>query len=661
MKVSTRTGGGFGILCSLALLLGYLSWQSMTSISRQVSINSEQTGPLVKHSSDLNHQLSDIHTLVLNFLINQDNARRQQLRETFTTKTEYFGQYWSDMQMRFENLPGLQALADPVQQTTQQLFSASRDIQQLSDQYQNLQQNVSTQAVDFSYLRVELDAELQRILSDASDYKAIYSAEQFISEANFTMALLASLPNLSSEKDIQRALKDIADQNQRHQNQFAVLEDSADTVVQDSLSLISDFLALMNEPELLVGQFRKMQQIKQAISQQMLILENANQQSAALLSELVKLADELAASANQTAGDTLKQSTLLIILMVILVCMISVSVAIWVTRSIARPLQQVGEVLSEVTAGNLTRQADISSNDEFAQLGSDINKLIHQLYELMQQIQQGAGELAASAGQTLEISSRTSQQLDDQQRLSTQAACALNQMSASAREVADNAEQTLQAVSSVADNSQQGEQLMQTSIDSVNQLAGSITQSGAVVSEVQQQAAHIGTVLQVIREISEQTNLLALNAAIEAARAGEMGRGFAVVADEVRSLASRTQGSTEEIQQIIEALQNQSGRAVSHMQESNQQAQQCIGQTRQLQDALRNIGSDVSNIREMNILIASAVEQQKQAVDEVSAMTEHMHSFTQQSQQDAAQTRAFSEELKHISSQQQQLVSWFRL
>lgn len=137
------------------------------------------------------------------------------------------------------------------------------------------------------------------------------------------------------------------------------------------------------------------------------------------------------------------------------------------------------------------------------------------------------------------------------------------------------------------------------------------------VETLSEQVKEISTVLNVIREIADQTNLLALNAAIEAARAGETGRGFAVVADEVRALAHRTQESTKEIESMSERVQSGTDLTVNSMRESYGQVQRALDAAHEAGEALSEITKTVSLIKDQNMSIASASEEQAQASKEV--------------------------------------------
>ncbi|GAL25423.1 N-acetylglucosamine regulated methyl-accepting chemotaxis protein [Vibrio variabilis] len=170
-------------------------------------------------------------------------------------------------------------------------------------------------------------------------------------------------------------------------------------------------------------------------------------------------------------------------------------------------------------------------------------------------------------------------------------ATASEEMTQTASLVVQNAEVAVEAASSANESASHGQEVAELSAHEMVRLVEQMKMTVPVVEELAQNNANITEILSVIEGISEQTNLLALNAAIEAARAGEQGRGFAVVADEVRSLASRTQDSVGEIQQVIERVQKGTADVVAAMQESSNLADSTADHVQQAVAALSRISS----------------------------------------------------------------------
>ena len=205
-----------------------------------------------------------------------------------------------------------------------------------------------------------------------------------------------------------------------------------------------------------------------------------------------------------------------------------------------------------------------------------------------------------------------------------------------------------------------GHQSVESTISEIGSLEHDLQHTSGVIAELQNTSSQIGSVLDVISGIAEQTNLLALNAAIEAARAGEQGRGFAVVADEVRSLAQRTQESTTEIRNVIEQLQSGAASSVSAMDASTRRISLLVDKAAASGEALSQITSSITSVREMAELIAAATEQQSATTEEVDKNVLRIKEMADKSSELAEASNVSAQALKLVSSNVSELISRFK-
>src|SRR5690606_20367 len=252
-------------------------------------------------------------------------------------------------------------------------------------------------------------------------------------------------------------------------------------------------------------------------------------------------------------------------------------------------LRDLGGIMDRVADGDMTVRFQVRSRDELGELGQVFNVTVGKIRELIERVGQTVGEVERQASRVEQVSGQSNQTVSEQRGQIEQIATAMNQMSATAQEVATSAAAAVGSAQSVNQETRSGGRLIETQVAGIERLASEIEQSVGAINQLASDSQAIGQVLDVIKGVAEQTNLLALNAAIEAARAGEQGRGFGVVADEGRNLARRTQQSTEEIGAMIARLQGGGGAAVKTMHASHALAEETVGQSAQVQQALENI------------------------------------------------------------------------
>ncbi|AHG38917.1 methyl-accepting chemotaxis protein [Pseudomonas syringae CC1557] len=376
---------------------------------------------------------------------------------------------------------------------------------------------------------------------------------------------------------------------------------------------------------------------------------------------LVQLNIDEAANSGKESEDSYQSGLKFVIFIIVAATLATIVLAVLFTKSIVTPLRDMLRVNDTIAKGDLRSVITVTGKDEFSDLMRSTQVMQNNLRDTIKLIGDSSTQLASAAEEMNAVTEESSRGLLRQNNEIDQAATAVNQMTAAVDEVARNAAAASDAAKASDQSTRTGAARVSSTVSAIEKLSNTVQSTSVDVERLAVQSKDISKVLEVIRTIAEQTNLLALNAAIEAARAGEQGRGFAVVADEVRALAHRTQTSTQEIEKMIGDILTGTAQATKAMSESCEQADGTLTIAHEAGAALTLIAKAINEINEMNMMIATASEQQAQVARSVDGNLMSIRDLSIQSAAGAHQTAAASSELSRLAVDMHKLVGRFSL
>ncbi len=345
----------------------------------------------------------------------------------------------------------------------------------------------------------------------------------------------------------------------------------------------------------------------------------------------------------------------------LLAMLLAVGATLWLLRRKLRPLDDLVRQAEALGAGDLDVRLKVASHDEIGQLASSFNKMGDALSNMVLRIREASQQVGDRAHALAGMSSGAYEGMEQQSGEINSMAGAVEEFSATSLNIADSMGNTERMAQDNAQQTRIGRSSMDEASSSLQQIAEALADTAKVIDVLGARSQEIGGIVGVITSIAEQTNLLALNAAIEAARAGEQGRGFAVVADEVRSLAARTRQATDEISVMIDSVQQQTGNAISTMEQGNRLMQEGLQRNARVAEALARIDEQSRSAGQQFAAITTATHEQSTTATLLSSNLQSIALANSEQREVASNLAATAHELEGLARQLREEVGRFRV
>ncbi|WP_391204884.1 methyl-accepting chemotaxis protein [Psychrobacillus sp. L4] len=366
----------------------------------------------------------------------------------------------------------------------------------------------------------------------------------------------------------------------------------------------------------------------------------------------------LAAGSSENTSFIQKTKTLALTLGVIAI-LVGILIALFMGRVISKPIIALANSAKKLAEGDLSvNEVNVKNKDEIGELVHSFNDMAKNLRMVIEQVSlnsihvaSSAEELTASAEQTTQATNQIATSIQDiasgaetQVLGANECSTAMQEMTIGIQQVAETSSTVSESAIETSKEAHLGNELLQKVIQQMNTINLSVEDSASVIRKLGGLSQEIGNIIGVITGIADQTNLLALNAAIEAARAGEHGKGFAVVADEVRKLAEQSKESADQIADLINQIQVDTGRAVNVMEVGTKEVASGMTVVQEAGAGFEKILTSIEQVTSQIQEVSAISEEMSASAEEVNASLEEMASIAQLSASNTQNVASASEE-----------------